>query len=137
MTDVNKQLERAKKFLEKNRTEDAIDAYLAVLEDAPSHPEATQALGDLYARQEQPGGHLRPEQAHVHPDARQRLGPPLHPRLDRRPLVVRECPLRRPVDRAALVSFLCVRRGSSAASSVWRRSPGQPAHLGRTDLTQR
>jgi len=54
MTDVNKQLERAKKFLEKSRTEDAIDAYLAVLEDAPSHPEATQALGDLYARQEQP-----------------------------------------------------------------------------------
>jgi diguanylate cyclase (GGDEF)-like protein len=54
MADVNKQLERAKKFLEKNRTEDAIDAYLAVLEDAPSHPEATQALGDLYARQEQP-----------------------------------------------------------------------------------
>ncbi len=54
MADVNKQLERAKKFLEKNRTEDAIDAYLAVLEEAPSHPEATQALGDLYARQEQP-----------------------------------------------------------------------------------
>jgi diguanylate cyclase (GGDEF)-like protein len=54
MTDVNKQLERAKKFLEKNRTEDAIDAYLAVLEEAPSHPEATQALGDLYARQDQP-----------------------------------------------------------------------------------
>ena len=54
MTDVNRQLERAKKFLEKNRTEDAIDAYLAVLEDAPSHAEATQALGDLYARQEQP-----------------------------------------------------------------------------------
>src|SRR5260370_5328070 len=54
MTDVNKQLERAKKFLEKNRTEDAIDAYLAVQEDAPAHPEATQALGDLYARKEQP-----------------------------------------------------------------------------------
>jgi diguanylate cyclase (GGDEF)-like protein len=54
MGDVNKQLERAKKFLEKNRTEDAIDAYLAVLEEAPAHPEATQALGDLYARQEQP-----------------------------------------------------------------------------------
>jgi diguanylate cyclase (GGDEF)-like protein len=54
MGDVNKQLERAKKFLEKNRIEDAIDAYLAVLEDAPVHPEATQALGDLYARQEQP-----------------------------------------------------------------------------------
>ena len=54
MTDVNKQLERAKKFIEKNRIEDAIDAYLAVLEEAPAHPEATQALGDLYARQEQP-----------------------------------------------------------------------------------
>jgi diguanylate cyclase (GGDEF)-like protein len=54
MTDVNKQLERAKKFLEKSRIEDAIDAYLAVLEEAPAHPEATQALGDLYARQEQP-----------------------------------------------------------------------------------
>src|SRR5216110_238799 len=54
MTDVNKQLERAKKFLEKNRIEDAIDAYLAVLDEAPAHPEATQALGDLYARQEQP-----------------------------------------------------------------------------------
>jgi diguanylate cyclase (GGDEF)-like protein len=52
--DVNKLLERAKKFLEKNRTEDAIDAYLGVLEEAPAHPEATQALGDLYARQEQP-----------------------------------------------------------------------------------
>jgi len=54
MADVNKQLERAKKFLEKNRTADAIDAYLAVLEEESAHPEATQALGDLYARQEQP-----------------------------------------------------------------------------------
>src|SRR5207245_743244 len=53
-TDVSKQLERAKKFLEKSGIEDAIDAYLAVLEEAPAHPEATQALGDLYARQEQP-----------------------------------------------------------------------------------
>ena len=54
MADVNKHLERAKKFLEKNRIEDAIDAYLAVLEEAPAHPEATQALGDLYARKDQP-----------------------------------------------------------------------------------
>jgi diguanylate cyclase (GGDEF)-like protein len=54
MSDVNKQLERAKKFLEKNRTADAIDAYLAVLEEEPTHPEATQALGDLYSRQDQP-----------------------------------------------------------------------------------
>ncbi len=54
MGDVNKQLERAKKFLEKNRVPDAIEAYLAVLEEEPTHMEATQALGDLYSRQEQP-----------------------------------------------------------------------------------
>jgi len=52
--DVNKHLDRAKRFLEKNRVEDAIEAYLAVLDDAPQHQEATQALGDLYARLEQP-----------------------------------------------------------------------------------
>ncbi|HKF25435.1 MAG TPA: diguanylate cyclase [Candidatus Acidoferrum sp.] len=54
MADVNKHLDRAKKFLEKNRVEDAIEAYLSVLEEVPSHLEATQALGDLYARREQP-----------------------------------------------------------------------------------
>ncbi len=48
--DVSKHLERAKRFLEKNRVEDAIQAYLAVLDEAPQHQEATQALGDLYAR---------------------------------------------------------------------------------------
>jgi diguanylate cyclase (GGDEF)-like protein len=47
-------LDRAKRFLEKNRVEDAIEAYLAVLDEAPQHQEATQALGDLYARMEQP-----------------------------------------------------------------------------------
>src|ERR1700760_3122042 len=52
--DISKQLERAKRFLEKNRVEDAIEAYLAVIEVAPQHQEATQALGDLYARMEQP-----------------------------------------------------------------------------------
>src|SRR6266700_3435997 len=52
--DVNKHLERAKRFLEKNRVEDAIQAYLAVLDEAPQHQEATQALGDLYARQDKP-----------------------------------------------------------------------------------
>jgi diguanylate cyclase (GGDEF)-like protein len=52
--DVSKHLERAKRFLEKNRVEDAIEAYLAVLDEAPQHQEATQALGDLYARMEQP-----------------------------------------------------------------------------------
>ncbi|MGA2420500.1 MAG: diguanylate cyclase, partial [Candidatus Acidiferrum sp.] len=52
--DVSKNLDRAKRFLEKNRVEDAIEAYLAVLDESPQHPEATQALGDLYARSEQP-----------------------------------------------------------------------------------
>ncbi|HET7150303.1 MAG TPA: diguanylate cyclase [Candidatus Acidoferrum sp.] len=52
--DVNKHLDRAKRFLEKNRVEDAIEAYLAVLDEAPQHQEATQALGDLYARIDQP-----------------------------------------------------------------------------------
>ncbi len=52
--DVSKHLDRAKRFLEKNRVEDAIEAYLAVLDDAPQHQEATQALGDLYARLDKP-----------------------------------------------------------------------------------
>jgi diguanylate cyclase (GGDEF)-like protein len=52
--DVSKHLERARRFLEKNRVEDAIEAYLAALDEAPQHQEATQALGDLYARMEQP-----------------------------------------------------------------------------------
>ena len=52
--DVSKHLDRAKRFLEKNRVEDAIETYLAVLDEAPQHQEATQALGDLYARMDQP-----------------------------------------------------------------------------------
>src|SRR5213080_616431 len=52
--DVSKHLDRAKRFLEKNRVEDAIEAYLAVLDESPQHQEATQALGDLYARMDQP-----------------------------------------------------------------------------------
>src|SRR5580704_3050290 len=52
--DVSKHLERAKRFLEKNRVEEAIEAYLAVIDEAPQHQEATQALGDLFARMEQP-----------------------------------------------------------------------------------
>ena len=52
--DVSKHLDRAKRFLEKNRIEDAIEAYLAVLDEVPQHQEATQALGDLYARLDQP-----------------------------------------------------------------------------------
>jgi len=52
--DVTKNLERAKKFLEKNRFEDAIEAYLAALAEAPQNVEAAQMLGDLYTRLELP-----------------------------------------------------------------------------------
>jgi diguanylate cyclase (GGDEF)-like protein len=52
--DVSKHLERAKRSLEKNRVEEAIGAYLAVLNESPQHQDATQALGDLYARSNQP-----------------------------------------------------------------------------------
>src|SRR5260221_1573023 len=52
--DVSKNLDRAKRFLEKNRVEEAIEAYLAVLDESPGHQEASQALGDLYARMDQP-----------------------------------------------------------------------------------
>ncbi len=48
--DVPKQLERAKRYLEKNKLADAVEAYLAVLEAVPNHPESLQALGDLYSR---------------------------------------------------------------------------------------
>ena len=53
-SDVNKNLERAKKFLEKNRFEDAIEAYLAVIQDAPQNVDAAQMLGDLYTRLDHP-----------------------------------------------------------------------------------
>ncbi|MGB7727837.1 MAG: diguanylate cyclase [Candidatus Acidiferrum sp.] len=52
--DVNKNLERAKKFLDKNRFEDAIEAYLAVIQEAPQNVEAAQMLGDLYTRLDHP-----------------------------------------------------------------------------------
>jgi len=52
--DVSKNLERAKRFLEKNRIEEAIEAYHAVLEEAPQNQDVSQSLGDLYARIDQP-----------------------------------------------------------------------------------
>jgi diguanylate cyclase (GGDEF)-like protein len=49
-TDLEKSLERARKFLEKNKTNDAIESYLSVLNFAPGNPEAVQALGDLFTQ---------------------------------------------------------------------------------------
>ena len=48
--DVSKQLDRAKRHLEKNKLEDAAEAYESVLNEMPGHSEALQALGDLYTR---------------------------------------------------------------------------------------
>jgi len=52
--DVTKHLERAKRYLEKNKLQDAIEAYQAVLEAVPSHQEAMQTLGDLHIRVDKP-----------------------------------------------------------------------------------
>jgi len=52
--DVSKHLERAKRHLEKNKLEEAAEAYQSVLSEVPGHIEALQALGDLYGRINQP-----------------------------------------------------------------------------------
>jgi tetratricopeptide (TPR) repeat protein/GGDEF domain-containing protein len=52
--DVTKHLERAKRFLEKNKIQEAVAEYQAVLEVLPSHQESIQALGDLHARLNNP-----------------------------------------------------------------------------------
>jgi diguanylate cyclase (GGDEF)-like protein len=48
--DINKHLDRAKRFLEKNRVEEAVEAYQLALNESPGHLESLQALGDLYTR---------------------------------------------------------------------------------------
>jgi diguanylate cyclase (GGDEF)-like protein len=52
--DINKHLERAKRFLERSRFEDAIESYQAILSESPGHVEALQALGDTYTRMGKP-----------------------------------------------------------------------------------
>jgi GGDEF domain-containing protein/predicted Zn-dependent protease len=48
--DVSKDLDRARRSLEKNKLEDAAEAYESVLSEMPGNSEALQALGDLYTR---------------------------------------------------------------------------------------
>jgi len=48
--DIQKQLDRAKRYLEKNKLGDAVEAYQSVLDAVPNHLEALLALGDLHAR---------------------------------------------------------------------------------------
>ena len=52
--DINKQLERAKRHLERNKLEEAAAAYQSILNEAPSHQESLQGLGDIYTRLGQP-----------------------------------------------------------------------------------
>ncbi|HVA93924.1 MAG TPA: tetratricopeptide repeat protein [Candidatus Dormibacteraeota bacterium] len=52
--DIVKQLDRAKRYVEKNRLDDAIEAYQAVLNTFPNHLESIQSLGDLYTMQNRP-----------------------------------------------------------------------------------
>ncbi len=49
--DVDKYLERGRRYLEKNKTQDAIEAYQSALTAAPGNLEATQALGDLFTHE--------------------------------------------------------------------------------------
>jgi diguanylate cyclase (GGDEF)-like protein len=48
--DVSKDLDRARRHLEKNRLQDAAEAYESVLSEMPGNAEALQGLGDLYTR---------------------------------------------------------------------------------------
>jgi len=53
-SEVEKQLERAKRAIEKGKTADAISAYQAVLQAASTNIESMQALGDLFIQQNEP-----------------------------------------------------------------------------------
>jgi diguanylate cyclase (GGDEF)-like protein len=53
-TDIQKRLERARRSLEKNKLREAVADYQGVLEEAPSHQEALQALADIYTRLNEP-----------------------------------------------------------------------------------
>jgi diguanylate cyclase (GGDEF)-like protein len=52
--DINKHLDRARRNLEKNKLRDAITEYQAVVDQAPGHIEAVQALADIYTRLNEP-----------------------------------------------------------------------------------
>ena len=53
-SDLNKNLDRARRSLEKNKLREAVSGYQAVLDEMPSHQEALQALADIYTRLNEP-----------------------------------------------------------------------------------
>src|SRR6202790_450224 len=52
--DIVKQLDKAKRFVEKTRLDEAIEAYQSVLTALPNHLESMQSLGDLFTMQNRP-----------------------------------------------------------------------------------
>jgi tetratricopeptide (TPR) repeat protein/GGDEF domain-containing protein len=52
--DVAKHLERAKKYLERNKLREAAQEYETVLQEFPQNQESIQALGDIYTRLNEP-----------------------------------------------------------------------------------
>ncbi len=52
--ELTKQLERARRSLEKNKLRDAVEEYQAIFDESPSNQEAILALGDLYVRLNEP-----------------------------------------------------------------------------------
>ncbi len=52
--DIVKQLDRAKRLVEKRSIDEAIEAYQSVLADFPNHLESMQSLGDLFTMQNRP-----------------------------------------------------------------------------------
>lgn len=52
--DIIKQLDRAKRLVEKRSIDEAIEVYQSVLSDFPNHLESLQSLGDLYIMQNRP-----------------------------------------------------------------------------------
>lgn len=53
-SEASKNLERARRSLEKNKLREAVAAYQAVLDEVPSHQESLQALADIYTRLNEP-----------------------------------------------------------------------------------
>ncbi len=53
--DIVKQLDRAKRLVEKRSIDEAIEAYQSVLSGFPNHMESIQSLGDLYTMQGEAG----------------------------------------------------------------------------------
>jgi diguanylate cyclase (GGDEF)-like protein len=52
--DIIKQLEKAKRYVEKNRLDEAIETYQSILSAVPNHLESIQSLGDLFTMQNKP-----------------------------------------------------------------------------------